>query len=307
MSDPTFRSGFACIIGRPNVGKSTLTNELLGSKIAIVSDKPQTTRHTIRGIINGDGAQLVVVDTPGLHKPQTLLGKRLNHLVRTTWAEVDALVMCAPADQKIGPGDRFIARQAAESGMKTRIAVITKCDKASPDVVAAQLVAVKELGDSVGRPWDEVLPVSAVDSYNVDTLREILLERLPVGPQMYPEDTITDEPDSVMVAEIIREISLARMKDELPHSIAVVVDNIELRQGRPDDDPLIDITAFLFVERDSQKPIVLGRRGAGIREIGTAARMRIEALLGARVFLDLRVKVAKDWQRDPKQLGRLGF
>lgn len=307
MSEPTFRSGFACVIGRPNVGKSTLTNALLGSKIAIVSDKPQTTRHTIRGIINGDNAQLVVVDTPGLHKPQTLLGKRLNHLVRTTWSEVDALVMCAPADQKIGPGDRFIARQAAESGMKTRIGLITKCDKASPDTVAAQLVAMKDLGDAVGRPWDEVLPVSAVDAYNVGTLREILLERLPEGPQMYPEDTIHDEPDATMVAEIIREISLARMKDELPHSIAVVVDNIELRPGRPEDDQLIEITAFLFVERDSQKPIVLGRRGTGIRDIGTAARHRIEALLGTRVFLDLRVKVAKDWQRDPKQLGRLGF
>lgn len=307
MSDQTFRSGFACIIGRPNVGKSTLINEMLGTKIAIVSDKPQTTRHTIRGIINGDNTQLVVVDTPGLHKPQTLLGKRLNHLVRATWSEVDELVMCAPADQKIGPGDRFIARQVAESGMKKRIAVITKCDKASPDIVAAQLVAMKELGDEVGRPWDEVLPVSAVDSYNIKTLRQLLLGHLPVGPQMYPEGTITDEPDSTMVAEIIREISLARMKDELPHSIAVVVENIELRAGRPEDDPLIDITAFLFVERDSQKPIVLGRRGAGIREIGTSARQRIESLLGTRVFLDLRVKVAKDWQRDPKQLGRLGF
>ena len=307
MNDAPFRSGFACIVGRPNVGKSTLTNELLGQKVAITSSTPQTTRHTIRGIVNGDNAQLVVVDTPGLHKPKTLLGKRLNDLVRHTWAEVDELVMCVPADQKVGPGDSFIARQTAQAGRKTRIAVVTKTDLATPDMVAAQLLAMKKLGDDVGQPWDEIVPVSAIDAYNLDALRTVLLERLPEGPQLYPDDVLTDEPESTMVAEIIREVTLGRMKDELPHSIAVVVDDMTPREGRPEDDPLVDIVAFLYVERDSQKPIVIGRRGAGIRDIGTTARNRIEALLGTKVYLDLRVKIAKDWQTNPKQMGRLGF
>lgn len=307
MTEPKFRSGFACIVGRPNVGKSTLTNEMLGRKIAITSSTPQTTRHTIRGIINGEYSQLVVVDTPGLHKPKTLLGKRLNHLVRATWAEVDELVMCVPADQKIGPGDTFIAKQTAGAGRKTRIAVVTKCDLASADTIAAQLIKIKELGDEVGQPWDDIVPVSAHDSYNVDRLRDLLLKHLPEGPQLYPEDVLTDEPEETMVAELIREAALARMSDELPHSIAVVVDDMSQREGRPADDPLIDIVAFLFVERDSQKPIVIGKRGAGIRDIGTTARKRIEALLGSKVYLDLRVKIAKDWQTNPKQMGRLGF
>jgi GTP-binding protein Era len=302
-----FRSGFACIIGRPNVGKSTLTNALLGSHVAITSDKPQTTRHAIRGVLNGPAAQLVVVDTPGYHKPRTVLGRRLNDLVRATWSEVEMLIMCVPANQKIGPGDEFIAKQSAAAGRKTRIGIVTKTDLASPDQVAEQLVALDRLGESVEKPFSDLVPVSAQDGTNIQTLTEVLFSHLPVGPKMYPDDVITDEPDSTLVGELIREAALKRMNDELPHSIAVVVEEMELRPGRPENDPLVDVIAFLFVERDSQKPIVIGKRGEGIREIGTAARTRIEALLGTKVFLDLKVKLAKDWQKDPKQLRRLGF
>jgi len=306
-SPTAFRSGFACIIGRPNVGKSTLTNALLGSHVAITSDKPQTTRHAIRGVLNGPSAQLVVVDTPGYHKPRTVLGRRLNDLVRATWSEVEMLIMCVPANQKIGPGDEFIAKQSAAAGRKTRIGVVTKTDLASPDQVAEQLVGLDQLGEKVGKPFDDLVPVSAADGANVQTLTDVLFSHLPPGPKMYPDDVITDEPDATLVGELIREAALQHMNDELPHSIAVVVEEMELRPGRPESDPLLDVVAFLFVERDSQKPIVIGKRGAGIRDIGTAARARIEALLGTKVFLDLKVKLAKDWQKDPKQLRRLGF
>lgn len=302
-----FRSGFACIVGRPNVGKSTLLNAMIGSHLAITSDRPQTTRHAIRGVLHRDHGQLVVIDTPGLHKPRTLLGKRLNDLVRATWGQVDILVQCFPADQKVGPGDRLIAKESAAAHRGARIAVVTKTDLVSSDIVAQRLIEVQQLGTDLGRQWDDIVPVSATEDDQVDILTEVLIDALPVGPPLYPEGQVTEEPERILIAELIRETALAGMTDELPHSIAVVVEDLQMRPDRPQDDPLMDVTAFLFVERDSQKAIVIGAKGAGIRRIGTESRRRIEELLGTRVFLDLRVKIAKDWQRDPKQMNRLGF
>ncbi len=292
------RSGFACFVGRPNAGKSTLLNRLVGQKVAIASSKPQTTRHAVRGVVNRPDAQLVVVDTPGLHKPRTLLGERLNDVVRTTFAEVDVVGFCVPADQPVGRGDEFIARELAALTTPV-VAIVTKTDlMPAHDRMGEQLLAVSRLGD-----WAEVVPVSAVTGWQVDLLADLLVARLPEGPPLYPEGELTDEPEIVMVAELIREAALEGVRDELPHSLAVVVEEIT---PRPDSD-LVDVPAIIFVERDSQKAIVIGAGGARLREVGTAARQQIEALLGSRVYLDLRVKVAKDWQRDPKQLRRLGF
>ncbi len=301
------RSGFACVVGRPNVGKSTLVNALVGQKIAITSERPQTTRHVIRGVVHRPEAQLVLVDTPGLHKPRTLLGKRLNDQVREAWAQVDVMVQCFPVNEKPGPGDRLIARESATANRGRRIAVVTKTDLAGSEQIGAQLLAVADLGEKSERDWDEIVPVSAANGDGLEILTELLLRDLPEGPALYPDGVITEEPEQSLVAEIIREVALAGMSDELPHSIAVVVEEMQQREGRPESDPLVDINAWLFVERDSQKAIVVGRRGEGIRRIGTESRKRIEALLGTRVFLDLRVKIAKDWQRDPKQMNRLGF
>ena len=296
-----FHSGFVCLVGRPNTGKSTLTNALVGSKVAITSTRPQTTRHTIRGIVHREDFQIVLVDTPGLHRPRTLLGKRLNDLVRDTYAEVDAIGLCIPADEAIGPGDRWIVEQIRSvAPTTTLVVVVTKIDKVAKDKVAAQLVAVSELvGDSA-----EIVPVSAVTGEQVEVLTDVLVATLPPGPAYYPDGELTDEPEEVLMAEFIREAALEGVRDELPHSLAVVIDEINPREGRDD---LVDVHAILYVERESQKGIVIGKGGARLREVGTAARGQIEKLLGTKVFLDLRVKVAKNWQRDPKQLGRLGF
>ena len=300
QAEAAFRSGFACFVGRPNAGKSTLTNALVGRKVAIMSDRPQTTRHAVRGIVHRPDAQLVVVDTPGFHKPRTLLGERLNDVVRTTLAEVDVIAFCVPANEKVGPGDRFIAAELGKLGRRTPIvAVITKTDLVSKDAVGQQLLAVSSLGD-----WDDVVPTSATDGFQVGLLADLLVARLPEGSPLYPEGELTDEPERVMVAELVREAALAGVRDELPHSIAVVVEEMHTRPGRED---LVDIEAVMYVERESQKGIVIGTGGSRLREVGTAARAHIEALLGSKVYLDLRVKVAKDWQRDPKQLRRLGF
>ncbi len=295
------RSGFACFVGRPNAGKSTLTNALTGVKVAITSSRPQTTRHTVRGIVSRPDAQLVLVDTPGLHKPRTLLGQRLNDLVRETYAEVDVVGFCVPADEKVGPGDRFIAAELSQ--LKTPVvAVLTKTDKAGKQQIGEQLLALAELGD-----WAEVVPVSAVAGVQVDLLADLLVTRLPEGPPLYPDGELTDEPELVLVAEFVREAALEQVRDELPHSIAVTVDEVQPREGRPEDRPLLEVYASLHVERDSQKAIVLGAGGSRLRDIGTTARAQIEALLGTPVHLDLRVRVAKEWQRDPRQLRRLGF
>ncbi len=296
-----FHSGFVCLVGRPNTGKSTLTNALVGTKVAITSKRPQTTRHTIRGIVHRDNFQIILVDTPGLHRPRTLLGRRLNDLVRDTYAEVDVIGLCIPADEAIGPGDRWIVDQVRANAPKTTlVAIVTKIDKVPKNRVAAQLVAVSEMvGNSA-----EVVPVSATTGEQVDVLIGVLAAALPVGPAYYPGGELTDEPEEVLMAELIREAALEGVRDELPHSLAVIIDEVSSREGRDD---LIDVHAVLFVERDSQKGIVIGKGGTRLREVGTAARCQIEKLLGTKVYLDLRVKVAKNWQSDPKQLGRLGF
>jgi GTP-binding protein Era len=304
---PEHRSGFACFVGRPNAGKSTLTNALVGEKIAITSSKPQTTRHTVRGIVHRDDAQLVLVDTPGLHKPRTLLGERLNALVRETWAEVDVIGFCLPADQAVGPGDTFIAQQLATARRTPIVAIVTKTDLVDRAVVGERLLEVAQLGDKVGLEWAEVVPVSAVAGDQVRLLEDLLVALLPTGPALYPDGELTDEPELVMVAELIREAALEGVRDELPHSIAVVVDEMIPREDRPADDPMLDVHASLYVERDSQKAIIIGHKGSRLREVGTRSRKQIESLLGTRVYLDLRVKVAKDWQQDPRQLRKLGF
>ncbi len=279
-------------------------NALVGTKVAITSNRPQTTRHTIRGIVHRDDFQIVLVDTPGLHRPRTLLGQRLNDLVRDTYSEVDVIGLCIPADEPIGPGDRWIYEQIRSVAPKTTlVAIVTKIDKAPKERVAAQLLAVSEL---VG-PDTEIVPVSATTGEQIDVLTGVLADQLPPGPAFYPEGELTDEPEEVLMAELIREAALEGVRDELPHSLAVVIEEVSPREGRGDLDPLVDVRANLFVERDSQKGIVIGKGGARLREVGTAARTQIEKLLGTKVYLDLRVKIAKNWQRDPKQLGRLGF
>jgi GTP-binding protein Era len=303
----TTRSGFVTFVGRPNVGKSTLTNALVGEKVAITSDKPQTTRRAIRGIVNRPAGQLVIVDTPGIHKPRTLLGERLNDVVRTTWAEVDVIGFCLPADQKIGPGDRFIAGELAQIRRTPKVAVVTKTDLVEPDVLAEQLISVDRLGKELGIEWREIVPVSAVGDTQVSLLADLLVPLLPESPALYPDGDLTDEPEQVMVAELIREAALEGVRDELPHSIAVVVEEMLPREDRPADRPLLDVHATLYIERPSQKGIVIGPKGSRLKAVGSASRKHIEALLGTPVYLDLHVKVAKDWQRDPKQLRRLGF
>ncbi len=304
---PDFRSGFASFVGRPNAGKSTLTNAMVGTKVAITSSRPQTTRTVVRGIVHRPDAQLVLVDTPGLHKPRTLLGERLNDLVKTTWAEVDVVAVCFPADEKIGPGDRFIVNELAKVRRTVKVAVATKTDLVTPERLAEHLLAIDRLGQETGTQWAEIVPVSAVSGDQVALLADLLVGMLPEGPALYPDGELTDAPEETLVAELIREAALEGVRDELPHSIAVVVEEMGLREDRPDDKPLLDIHANLYVERSSQKGIVIGHKGARLRDVGTRARQQIEALLGTPVYLDLHVKIAKDWQRDPKQLRRLGF
>jgi GTPase len=294
-----FRSGFACFVGRPNVGKSTLMNALVGSKIAITSSRPQTTRRAIRGIVHRPDAQLILVDTPGLHRPRTLLGERLDSLVRATLTEVDVIGLCSPADERIGPGDKYLAAELAGAAKTPVVAIVTKTDRVSRERVAAQLAAVAQLGD-----WADVVPVSAVSGFQLGVLSDVLVSRLPPGRPLYPDGDLTDEPEQQLVAELIREAILEGVRDELPHSIAVVVEEMAPREGRAD---LIDVHAIMYVERPSQKAIVIGAKGARLKAVGSQARQQIEALLGTRVYLDLRIKIAKDWQRDPKQLRRLGF
>jgi GTP-binding protein Era len=303
----TFRSGFACLVGRPNTGKSTLTNALVGDRVAITSSRPQTTRHAIRGVVHRPDSQLVLIDTPGLHRPRTLLGQRLNDVVRDTWSEVDVVAFCTPADERIGKGDQFVAESLAVLARTPVLAVVTKTDLVGSARIAEHLADVAALGDTVGLDWAEVVPVSARTGDGVDLLHRLVVNVLPEGPAYYPDGDLTDEPTEVLVAELIREAALEDLHDELPHSLAVLVDEIVPRDDRPDDRPLLDVRATLFVERSSQKPIVVGRRGARVKQIGSAARQHIERLLGTPVYLDLHVKIAKEWQRDPKQLRRLGF
>ncbi|MDQ1127197.1 GTP-binding protein Era [Microbacterium sp. LKL04] len=293
------RSGFVTFVGRPNVGKSTLTNALVGEKVAITSDKPQTTRKAIRGILNRPGGQLVIVDTPGIHKPRTLLGQRLNDLVEQVLGDVDAIGFLVPATEKVGPGDRRIAASLDGYGRAKKVAIVTKVDIASREEITERLMEV----DALREDWDAVIPLSAVTDDQLDVLADELLKLMPTGPALYPEGIVTDESLEDRIAEIIREAALDGVRDELPHSIAVTVEDIAARE----DSDLTDVYANIVVERDSQKAIIIGRGGSRLKDVGARSRAGIEPLVGGRVFLSLRVRVAKEWQRDPKQLGRLGF
>jgi len=292
------RSGFVSFVGRPNVGKSTLTNALVGEKVAITSSKPQTTRRAIRGIVHRPKGQIILVDTPGLHRPRTLLGQRLNDLVDSTLNDVDVIALCIPANEKIGPGDAFINEQLSNFRRAKLIAVITKSELVSRDALANQLMEVSKLRD-----WQEIIPVSAVADDQLDLLADVLLGLLPVSPALYPEDSVTDESIEDRICELIREAALEGVHDELPHSLAVTIDEMGQREGRN----IFDIHANVWVERDSQKAIIIGKGATRIKDVGSKSRAEIEKLLGQKVFLNIRVKVAPDWQRDPKQLGRLGF
>ena len=296
--DAAHRSGFVTFVGRPNAGKSTLMNAIVGEKIAITSSKPQTTRHAIRGVVHRDDAQLVIVDTPGMHKPRTLLGKRLNAVVQTTLGDVDVICLCVPANEPLGPGDRFIDQQLEGFPRAKKVAVVTKTDAASTQRVAEQLLAVTEL-----REWDAVVPLSSLQGTQLDVLVDTLVGLLPQGPPLYEAETTTEEPLDIRIAELIREAALEGVRDELPHSIMVTIDDIVRREDRE----LTDVYANLWVERDSQKGIVIGKGGSRLRQVGADARAEIERIVGTQVHLDLRVKIAKEWQGDPKQLGRFGF
>jgi GTP-binding protein Era len=290
-----YKAGFACFVGRPNAGKSTLLNAIVGQKIAITSNRPQTTRHVIRGVVHRPDSQVILVDTPGLHRPRTLLGERLGDLVRQTWSEVDVIGLCMPADEDVGRGDRFIAAEVA--GLKaTVVAVVTKIDLVSREKLAERLLAVQNLGQ-----FADIVPVSAVTGENLDTLTGVIESHLPPSPQLYPDGMITDEPEQVLIAEMVREAALEGVRDELPHSIAVVVEEM-IPEGN-----LTKVYADVYVERSSQKAIVIGHRGERLKSVGMRARGQIEELLGTKVYLDLHVRVAKDWQRDPRQLRKLGF
>ena len=358
---PNFRSGFASLVGRPNAGKSTLTNALVGQKVAITSNRPQTTRHTIRGIVHKDDYQLILVDTPGIHRPRTLLGERLNDLVAGTLSQVDVLGFCIPANEKIGPGDRYIASQLVASSNKPVVAIVTKADTVNSDELREQLLAVEALGEEVmsaeraqrakraahraqkkggkggknapvpfakgsgpaaerrsgeiSEPmpvdgkggWAAIIPVSAIQHFQVDAVADLLSQYVPLSPPLYPEGELTDEPEATLIAELVREAALEGAREELPHSIAVTVEEMEFREGRPADNPLLDVHVNLYVERESQKYIIIGKGGSNLRKIGTKAREQIEAMLGTRVYLNIHVKVAKEWQSDPRALNRLGF
>ncbi|MDY3126606.1 MAG: GTPase Era [Corynebacterium sp.] len=299
-----FRSGFVSFVGRPNTGKSTLTNALVGQKIAITADQPETTRHPIRGLVHREDSQIVVVDTPGLHRPRTLLGERLNEIVKDTYADVDVIGLTIPADEKIGPGDRWILENVRNVAPKTPIiGIVTKLDKASKDQVGAQLLALHELL-SEDNPDAVVIPVSAKENVQIEQLIDVIREHLPEGPKYYPDDHITDDHKEKRIAELIREAALSGLKDELPHSVAVEVDEILPSDTRED---VLDVHAIIYVERPGQKKIIEGKEGRRLRRITGNARKEIIQLLGQNIYLDLRIKVLKNWQSDPKSLGRLGF
>jgi GTPase len=291
-----FRSGFVAVVGRPNVGKSTLVNALVGDKVAITSRVPQTTRSAVRGIVDGHGVQAVLVDTPGYHKPRTLLGERLNEVVRATWSDVDLALLVVDGAAGIGLGDERVAHDLRTVQCPV-FCIVNKIDRLSPARIAASLDAAAGLGD-----FDEYVPVSARTEDGVEIVRDLLLKALPHGPMYYPPGTRRDQPPPLFVAELVREKLLALMRDEVPHSVAVLTEDFEERA-----DGLLEIRATVFVERESQKGIVIGKGGSTLKDAGTRAREEIETLFGRHVFLDLRVKVERDWQRRAHALERLGF
>lgn len=296
-NDTDFRAGFVTFVGRPNVGKSTLMNALVGEKVAITSSKPQTTRHAIRGIVHREAGQVVIVDTPGMHRPRTLLGQRLNDVVHQVLSEVEVIALCIPATEKVGPGDRYIARALEQFPRATKIAVVTKTDAASPTVIAERLLEVNDLAD-----WASIIPVSGLAGDQLEVLVDNIVAFLPKSEALYPEEDTTEQTEWSRISELIREATLEGVSDELPHSIAVTLDEMNERE-----DGLLHIFANLWVERDSQKGIIIGRGGQKLKEIGQAARGEIEALLGRRVYLAIQVKVSKEWQRDAKKIDRLGL
>jgi len=297
MSADTYRAGFVTFVGRPNVGKSTLMNALVGEKVAITSSKPQTTRHAIRGIVHRDNGQLIIVDTPGVHRPRTLLGQRLNDLVQSTLSEVDVIAFCVPATDVVGPGDTYIANEILKFPKARKIALITKTDSASPEQIATRLMEVDQLAD-----WETLIPLSAVSGEQLDVVVREILALMPESEALYPSEDTSEQSVEVRIAELIREATLEGVSDELPHSIAVTIDEMGERE-----DGLAQIFASLWVERDSQKGIMIGKGGGKLKDIGSRARAEVEALLGYKVYLSIQVKVSKEWQRDPKKITKLGL
>ncbi|MDR1356035.1 MAG: GTPase Era [Propionibacteriaceae bacterium] len=308
VPDRSHRSGFVCLVGRPNAGKSTLVNALVGSKVAITSAKPQTTRHAVRGVITRPDAQLVIIDTPGLSKPRSLLQERLNDLVRATYAEVDIVALCLPADQHVGSGDKYLIAQLLTLMQRPKlVAVVTKIDKVSGERLRCQLLQIDALSDELGLEWEHIVPCSAFSGMQLAEVTNTLISLLPVGPVYYPNGELSDEPDEVLVTELIREAALELVRDELPHSITVELVEMGVHADPAMKRPVLQVYANLIVERESQKHIMIGSRGERVKQVGTAARRAISALLSIPTRLDLRVKVVKEWQRDPKALNKLGF
>ena len=299
MSD--FKAGFVAIVGRPNTGKSTLVNALVGTKIVITSHHPNTTRNPIRGIINRDSFQMIVVDTPGMHKPKTALGTRLNSMVNENINSTDAVVLCLPANEDIGAGDEYIAKQI--KGRQEVFLVVTKVDTVSKSELAAKLVLVTEFAQKVGQEKAEIIPISAKNLEQTDLLLDLLAKKLPISPALYPTDINTDQVQELMFADLIREAAIEELYEELPHSVMVTIEEM----GERDNGKIFDISATLHVERDSQKGIIIGPQGTKLKAIGSTARKSIENIVGLQVFLQIHVKVSKEWQKDPKLLAKLGF
>ena len=299
MSD--FKAGFIAIVGRPNTGKSTLVNALVGTKIVITSHHPNTTRNPIRGIINRDNFQMIVVDTPGMHKPKTALGTRLNSMVNENIDSTDAVVLCLPANEDIGAGDEYIAKQI--KGRQEVFLVVTKVDTVSKSELAAKLVLVTEFAQKVGQEKAEIIPISAKNLEQTDLLLDLLAKKLPISPALYPTDINTDQVQELMFADLIREAAIEELYEELPHSVMVTIEEM----GERDNGKIFDISATLHVERDSQKGIIIGPQGSKLKAIGSIARKSIENIVGLQVFLQIHVKVSKEWQKDPKLLSKLGF
>ncbi|KAB7791257.1 GTPase Era [Bifidobacterium leontopitheci] len=313
---PPYRSGFVAVVGRPNVGKSTLINALIGKQIAIASSRPETTRKAIRGILTTENAQLVLVDTPGIHRPRTLLGQRLNDVVEESLSDVDAIAFLLPADQEIGPGDkRILSRLRTDFGVKQDdgtftwkvplIAIVTKIDELGRQQLIDKLMEIDQFAN-----FTDIVPVSALEHDNLVEVQKVLIANTPEGPKMYPDDQISEERPEETIAEMIRGAFLEELDDELPHSLAVVVDSIEYPQDNESGvayDGKIHVVVSIYVERDSQKPIIIGRGAEHLVQVKKRLRTPVNRIVGGKAKLDLHVKVAKGWQSDPKQLEKLGF